>query len=98
MKKGAFKPPQMKKLLPETKVAKDYGKRKPDNYSTQAHDGLLIPQVKNFMKYKEPKMKQNDIFDERGDGKPSKFNPEKKSEKPATTKVKRKIYSYKKRI
>ena len=102
MKKGAFKvEPKMKIVMPNTKIAKDYGKRKPDKYSTQAHDGLVIPQVKNHMKFKEPKMKQNDIFDTNGDGKASKFNPEKKEERPKPGKNATKgrfVYSYKKRI
>ena len=46
-------------------------------------------------------MQQNYIFDTNGDGKPSKFNPEKKEERPKPGKNATKtrfVYSYKKRI
>tara|TARA_R110000824_G_scaffold242688_2_gene431361 strand:+ start:797 stop:1108 length:312 start_codon:yes stop_codon:yes gene_type:complete len=100
-KKGAFKPIEQKKMLPEQKISKDYGKKKYNSYGTQSHDGLLIPQVKRMMKVIEPKMKEDDIFDTKGDGKPSKYNTDstnlnKTSSRDATkTKF---IYNYKKRI
>tara|TARA_R110000824_G_scaffold275531_1_gene464213 strand:- start:303 stop:620 length:318 start_codon:yes stop_codon:yes gene_type:complete len=101
-KKGAFNPEPQKKLLPEQKISNDYGKKKYNSYGTQAHDGLIIPQVKRHMKIIIPKMKEDDIFDTKGDGKASKYDPEKKN---LVGKVNNKdstkgrfVYNYKKRI
>tara|TARA_A100001391_G_C5017352_1_gene264851 strand:- start:623 stop:922 length:300 start_codon:yes stop_codon:yes gene_type:complete len=99
MKKGQFNPPKGKKLLPEQKIHSSYGKIKYNSYGTQSHDGLVIPQVKRHMKILNPKLKQSDIFDETGDGKPSKKDPENKAEvKPLVKQQRAKPYSYKKRI
>ncbi len=99
MSSKQFQPKKGKILLPETKVIRDYGKRKPNTYSVQAHDGLLIPQVPNLLKVKPKKLKQADVFDVKGDGKagPKPLStPEVKdySKKNHTGF----IYSYKKRI
>lgn len=98
-KKGAFNPPPPKKLLPEQKISNKYGKIKPSIYKTQAHDGLVIPQVKRHMKVIESRLKEEDIFDTKGDGKPSKKDPEAKPEVKKISRLQReKPYSYKKRI
>jgi hypothetical protein len=99
MKKNQFNPPKGKKMLPEQKIHSSYGKIKYNSYGTQSHDGLVIPEIKNHMKVANPKLKQGDIFDEHGDGKPSKKDPEAKKEKKPVVKMQRpKAYSYKKRI
>ncbi len=99
MSSKTFKPPEGKSMKPQQKVARDYGKKQAYNtMRTQQGDGLTIPGVTNLMKLPSTKLKQSDIFDEKGDGKPSKKDPEKVEKKSNTSKSKRVIYSYKKRI
>ena len=100
MSSKQFKPPEGKNMKPEQKVARDYGKQKPYvNYTkTQQGDGLVIAGVRNLMKLPNTKLKQEDIFDVNGDGKPSKKDPEKKETVKNNQIKSRFIYSYKKRI
>ncbi len=102
MSSKQFKPPEGKNMKPEQKVARDYGKKKPYKYNTQTQqgDGLVIAGVRNLMKIPKTVMKEEDIFDVHGDGKPSKKDPEKKENvNTSKSNVKsRFIYHYKKRI
>tara|TARA_R100001163_G_C4962400_1_gene125647 strand:- start:45 stop:350 length:306 start_codon:yes stop_codon:yes gene_type:complete len=101
MSSKQFKPPEGKDMKPQQKVAKDYGKKNAYKYpyKTQQGDGLVIAGVRNFMKLPKTKMKEEDIFDVNGDGKPSKKDPLMKVEKNYNSKIKSQfIYNYKKRI
>jgi len=101
MSSKQFKPPEGKDMKPQQKVTRDYGKKKPYKYpyKTQQGDGLVIDGVSNLMKIPKVVMKEEDIFDVNGDGKPSKKDPLKKETKNYKSKIKSQfIYNYKKRI
>ena len=94
-----FKEPKGKIALPEQKIHSSYGKVKSHSYETQAHDGLLIPGVRNLMKIKPYNLKQEDMFDENGDGKAGKkLKEEFDTKNPGKKLYNNFIYSYKKRI
>ena len=97
--KKKFKEPKGKIALPEQKIHSSYGKIKFNSYETQAHDGLLIPGVRNLMKVPAYTLKQGDMFDETGDGKPGKKLKEEMDTKDYNKKnYNGFIYNYKKRI
>jgi hypothetical protein len=94
-----FKEPPGKIALPEQKIHSSYGKIKANSYETQAHDGLLIPQVSHLMKIKPYTLKQADMFDETGDGKTGKLlKSEVDNSNPGKKNFTGFIYNYKKRI
>ncbi len=97
--KKKFKEPKGKIALPEQKIHSSYGKVKDNSYKTQAHDGLLMPGVRNLMKVKAYTLKQDDMFDETGDGKPGKkLKEEIDTKNPGKKSYNQFIYNYKKRI